>query len=170
MYLRSGGLWVSGSRQSPLRRAPVFWVSKGAFPFSIFCAWGELLVLAGKVIGIAGLFCRHQLGDIFRSLENFPATGISPESFLLFSSGEFSPVLLFGVVVVSGQPRLPLFFCCLSDSSFPPASTFPGWVVGEVFCLLWFSVCPVLAKLHCLLFDHVCLCESGREGPGGVWG
>ncbi|KAJ8426068.1 hypothetical protein Cgig2_011285 [Carnegiea gigantea] len=59
-YLKSGGLWVFGSRRSPVLSgvgSPAFSVAAG------------------------------QLAGFFRSLANFPAAGTSSESFQLFSSG-----------------------------------------------------------------------------------
>ncbi|KAJ8443311.1 hypothetical protein Cgig2_015792 [Carnegiea gigantea] len=79
--LKSGGLWVSGSRRPPLRR------------------------LSGEASGLCrsrGWVRRNFLlpaasfGGGFRPPANFPAAGVSPESFLFISSGTISPVLSFG--------------------------------------------------------------------------
>ncbi|KAJ8441597.1 hypothetical protein Cgig2_023750 [Carnegiea gigantea] len=84
-YLKSGGLWVSGSH----RRPPLRWSSGEASGLCRSRGWVRRNFLSSSA----------SFGGGFRSPANFLAAGILPQSFLFISSGADSLVLSFGAAV-----------------------------------------------------------------------
>ncbi|KAJ8429689.1 hypothetical protein Cgig2_004488 [Carnegiea gigantea] len=100
-YLKSGGLWVSGSRRPPFCRSS-FLGSMGCLLFFLRSVrQRRVLVVADQGVGFAGSFCHCRQAQRW-----ILAAGVSPEFPQSIFSGAVSPVLSFGVAVVSGQPRV----------------------------------------------------------------
>ena len=128
-----------------------------------FLAWRRVLVCSGWRVGIPGCFCLHR--DGWASCSGRRRGFRSPEFRRSFTrvcfQAQKGPIVL---EVVLSSP-LQLLVSVFSVVFFSPSGSgwfsffFIGSGCSSPFCwLLFFS------------FYHVCLCESGREVPGGSWG
>ena len=161
-----------------LRKPPAFTFHRQLFFFSggLGCflrfvlrslAWWRALVCSGWR---AGCFCRHWYGwcRLFWSPERIPVTGVSPE---LCFQAQKGPIVL---EVVLGSP-LQFLVSVFSAVFFSPSAVAGFLLLHRLLYLGFFLVCLQWILFFFLLalvfsFYHVCLCESGREVPGGRWG